>query len=371
MTPTQTRTLAALLSVDLANVDTDRLIELCILHRANPKAHDAFPAALKAELERRFDDAAIRADDTSFAVLERFNNEFQSALPYFAIKLREMAATVNRDIWFTDNEAVFKSGLNDPDIAAWIVQNLDILTKILHNDVALPWVAQSSTASKAILTRAESLALWKDTPKLWQVWPHHAAGMGVISTSGELTQYVIDTPAALSAITVSPTAMNAIIASPTAMNAVAASSTAMNAVAANEPALRAIVNHKAARDALIANNDKLQAVRETMYNTVKNVWTKVRSVDLREGNVGVRYHSNNSQLANPENALIFVCLGNASGYSGGRHQLEHADGTIAAAGGTRNAPTSIVTVDGVSFAGAKIKQTANYGHSYAEVYAPH
>lgn len=176
MTPTQTRTLAALLSVDLASVDTDRLIELCILHRANPKAHDAFPAALKAELERRFDDAAIRADDTSFAVLERFNNEFQSALPYFALKLREMAATVNRDIWFTDNEAVFKSGLNDPDIAAWIVQNPDILTKILRNDVALPWVAQSGTASKAILTRAESLALWKDTPKLWQVWPHHAAG---------------------------------------------------------------------------------------------------------------------------------------------------------------------------------------------------
>lgn len=348
MTPIQTQTLAELLGVDLASVDSDRLIELCILHRANPKARETFPAALKAELERRYDAAAIRADDTGFAVLERFSQEFQSTLPYFALKLREMAASVNRDIWFNDNRGLLVGALNDTDVAAWIAQNPDILTKILHSSVALPLVAQSETASKAILTRAESLAIWKDTPKLWEVWPQHAAGMGVVVQSGELMQYIIDTN----------------------WNAIMASQTAINAVAASSAALKAIVNHKAARDALIANNDKLQTVRTTMYDTVKNAWTKVRSVTFGEVRSGVRYHANNSQLASPDNALIFVCLGSRGGYTNGRAALDHPDGSTAANGGYRDNPQSMIAVDAVSFAGAKFKQTVDHASGYAEVYAP-
>ena len=399
MTPTQTRTLAALLSVDLASVDTDRLIELCILHRANPKAHDAFPAALKAELERRFDDAAIRADDTSFAVLERFNSEFQSALPYFAIKLREMAATVNRDIWFTDNEAVFKSGLNDPDIAAWIVQNPDILTKILHNDVALPWVAQSGTASKAILTRAESLALWKDTPKLWQVWPHHAAGMGVIATSGELTQYVIDTPAALSAITASATAAQALAASPIAFEKIIASDAALKAfvsstvaataigenaqsadkTAANEKAMQTmaassdvmkiVINSDTWRAAFIKANQQFQSVREALLAMVKaNNWRKAYQ------GLGVpgSWNNYNQYLADKGRGLVFATLGYYNGQTTQKVSLKHPDGSIAATNGGVNQPSSLTRNNGVSFDKAIIARFENdyYGYAYAEIWVP-
>lgn len=399
MTPTQTQTVAALLGVDLSTVESDRLIELCILHRSNPKALETFPTALKSELERRFDDAAIRADDVSFAVLEKFSNEFQSAIPFFAIKLREMAATVNRDIWFTDNEAVFKSGLNDADVAAWIAKDADILTKILRNDVALPWVAQSATASKAILTRAESLAIWKDTPKLWQVWPQHAAGMGVIAQSGELTQYVIDTPAAMSAavnsaaavkaLTTSALALEKIFASDAATKALAGSAVAVTALgenassadafAANEKAMQTmaassdimkiIINSDTWRAAFIKANDRFQSVREALLAMVKaNNWRKAYQGHGVPGNWG----SYNQYLADKGKGLVFATLGYYNGQTTQKISLNHPDGTLAATNGGINQPSSFTRNDGVSFDRATVAQFENnsYGYAYAEIWVP-
>ena len=122
---------------------------------------------------------------------------------------------------------------------------------------------------------------------------------------------------------------------------------------------------------MIQHNEQLQAVRATMYDTVKAHWTQVRNIQLRDGQSGVRYENGSSALTAPANAWVFVCLGSYSnGHSNGRHRLEHPDGSTAADGGYRDAPTTMLAVDGVSFAGAKIKQTVNYGGSYAEVWAP-
>ena len=194
--------------------------------------------------------------------------------------------------------------------------------------------------------------------------------MGVIATSGEMTQYVIDTN--WNAIIASATAMNAIMASSTAMNAVAASSTAMNAVAANEPALRAIVNHKAARDALIANNDKLQAVRETMYNTVKNVWTK--KVGEKSSTVALNVFEAQvvPKVQEPAASLVFAYLGAHSSYlTSGKYQMQHADGTVAAETiPPSQDPNSMIKVSAVSFGGIKLKSTVNYGCAFVEQYVP-
>ena len=147
----------------------------------------------------------------------------------------------------------------------------------------------------------------------------------------------------------------------------------MAAVAASATALSAIVGQENARTALVKNNTALQAVRETMYNTVKNVWTKVRSVMLRTEPSGVRYVDNNAALkAAPAASLVFACLGtHSTSYPYGVTQLEHPDGTLAAEGrGRTNANASIVVVDGVSFGGAQAKQTVAYAGGFAEAWVP-
>ena len=431
MTPEQKTAVANLLKADLTSLSHQRLIELCILYEATPEAHDIFPAALKTELERRFTAAEIAKNDTLYAVLQKKANTYQSAIPLFHQRLLEMAGTVNRDIWFTDNKALFESAIADADVARWLVKQHDILEKCLGNRLALAMLAESTPAATAILSEPTAVALWKNTPDLWDIWPQHAAGMTVIAKSAELTQYIIDTPAALAAVIASDNAMQPLIASATArrvwvdsevaMTAVAASQTAMTAVAASQTAMTAVVGSEVAMRAvagsevamravagsevamravagdekfmriviassvamaaiaasetgkriLIAENQILQSHKDALYSMVKQHWTNARSIRLIDGQGGVRYESGNSALAEPNNALIFVCLGSFStAFQYGRHQLEHPDGSVAALGGYRNQPSTMQAVDGVSFAGAKIKQTVQIGGSYAEVWIP-
>ena len=443
MTPAQKAAVAAILNTDLSTLDSDRLIELCVIYRAAPDALDTFPAALKAELERRYSSEVIASEDVNFGVLQHMSNQFQSAIPYFHLKLLEMTGTINRDIWFTDNEALFRSAIDNDEVAAWLVAKAqeDILNKCLRNRIALGYLAQSQTTATAILANETACALWKNAPDLWQVWPQHRTGMAVIAKSAELTQYIIDTPAALAAVVASDnamqpliasatarrvwvdsevamtavaasqTAMTAVAASQTTMTAVAASQTAMTAVAASQTAMTAVVGSEVAMRAvagsevamravagdekfmriviassvamaaiaasetgkriLIAENQILQSHKDALYSMVKQHWTNARSIRLIDGQGGVRYESGNSALAEPNNALIFVCLGSFStAFQYGRHQLEHPDGSVAALGGYRNQPSTMQAVDGVSFAGAKIKQTVQIGGSYAEVWIP-
>ena len=371
MTPAQKAAVAAILNTDLSTLDSDRLIELCVIYRAAPDALDTFPAALKAELERRYSSEVIASEDVNFGVLQHMSNQFQSAIPYFHLKLLEMTGTINRDIWFTDNEALFRASIDNAEVAAWIVKQPDILNKCLGNRLALGYIAQSTTAATAILSDETACAVWKNAPDLWQVWPLYRPGFDVVAKSAELTQYIIDTAPALAAVIAAPIAMQALAASPTAMRIMVDIDKAMTAVAASSVAMQAVAAEEKSKAAMIQHNEQLQAVRATMYDTVKAHWTQVRNIQLRDGQSGVRYENGSSALTAPANAWVFVCLGSYSnGHSNGRHRLEHPDGSTAADGGYRDAPTTMLAVDGISFAGAKIKQTVNYGSSYAEVWAP-
>ena len=270
MTPAQKAAVAAILNTDLSTLDSDRLIELCVIYRAAPDALDTFPAALKAELERRYSSEVIASEDVNFGVLQHMSNQFQSAIPYFHLKLLEMAATVNRDIWFTDHEALFRSSIDNTEVAAWLVKQPDILNKCLDNRLALGYLAQSTTAATAILSDEIASAVWKDAPDLWVVWPQHSAGMQVLAKSAELVQYVIDTTPALSAVTAAEPAMQALAASSTAMRiasasgktmaAVAVSEVAMQAVAASEVAMKAVAASEVAMKAVAASEVAMQAV---------------------------------------------------------------------------------------------------------------
>ena len=421
MTPEQKTAIATQLGADLSKLDNDQLIELCVLYRAQPSAHDAFPAALAREINRRFTPDAIKAEGVFYGVLQHFANQFQSAIPLFHQRLLEMAGTVNRDIWFTDHEALFRSAIDNDEVAAWLVAKAqqDILNKCLRNRLALGYIAQSQIMATAILGDETACALWKDAPDLWQVWPQHRTGMAVVAKSAELTQYIIDTAVALAAviradaamqeIAAAPTAMRVVVASQTGMTAVAGSEVAMRAVAASEVAMRIIlatnkalttvINSQAAmtavaasqtamtavalssvalaeivqtataRTALITHNDNLQAVREQIYDTVKASWKRKANVHGGgSGGPGVEVTITNP-IKSPENALVFACLGHLNGHTRGVHQLKHPDGSIAAQNPPGRAyPTSMVAVDGISFGGASIYVASNYGYSYVELW---
>ena len=98
LTPEQTAAINAELSVDLATVTDDRLIELCLLYRSAPSVLPSFPDALATEITRRFTAAEIAANDVMFSVIQNFSNQFISPIPFFQQKMLEMAASVNRDI---------------------------------------------------------------------------------------------------------------------------------------------------------------------------------------------------------------------------------------------------------------------------------
>ena len=425
MTPEQKTAVSNLLKADLTSLSHQRLIELCILYEAAPEAHDIFPAALKTELERRFTATEIAKNDTLYAVLQKKANTYQSAIPLFHQRLLEMAGTVNRDIWFTDNKALFESAIADADVARWLVQQRDILEKCLRNRLALAMLAESTPAATAILSEPTAVALWKNTPNLWDIWPQHAAGMTVIAKSAELTQYTIDTPAALAAIVAaevamravagsevamravagsevamravaasevamrvilatakalttvinSQTAMTAVAASQTAMTAVAASQTAMTAVAASQTAMTAVASVTAAlktvlktndfRTALMASNTAFQAARAAAYQTVSasgSGWVKQRA---QEADVVTQL---NQSFATPT-GFVFACLGYYGTRSDGRTTLFHPGGTAAATAGSRSNPTSMLSVDGISFNGATFTEEGD-GYAYAELWAP-
>ena len=145
----------------------------------------------------------------------------------------------------------------------------------------------------------------------------------------------------------------------------------MAAVAASSTAMAAVVDTAVGRAALMTANTVLQGLRTTLYDTIKTTWVKVRHVEMREGNGGVRYYSGNAAFAGPENALVFACLGAYSiGHTSGRCLLEHPDGSTAAEGGYRPPPQNMDAVDAVSFAGAKLKQTVAHAGAYVEVWKP-
>ena len=390
MTPEQKTAVANLLKADLTSLSHQRLIELCILYEATPEAHDIFPAALKTELERRFTAAEIAKNDTLYAVLQKKANTYQSAIPLFHQRLLEMAGTVNRDIWFTDNKALFESAIADADVARWLVQQRDILEKCLHNRLALAMLAESTPAATAILSEPTAVALWKNTPNLWDIWPQHAPGMTVIAKSAELTQYIIDTPAALAAVVASDNAMQPLIASDTArhvwvdsavamaavagsqvaMAAVAGSQVAMAAVAASSTALAEIVQTATGRAALIAHNDNLQAVRQQIYDTIKTGWKrKVNVYAGASGAVGTTIPGLTNPIKTPENALVFACMGFLSGWTAGKLELQHPGGSVAMLGtNTRPQPNSMLSVDGITFGGAAVINRVAHGYGYFELW---
>ena len=404
MTPEQKTAIAAKLGADLTAIASDRLIELALLHRAAPTAQPDFPTRLQAEITRRFTADAIAQDDVTYSTLQHLADTLTGVIPLAQRLLHEMAASINRDIWFTDNAAAFKDVLNNADSAKWLAGQTDVLEKALNNRLALTMIAESETAATAILSQADAVTLWKNAPALWEIWSQHAAGMQVLAKSGELVQYLIDTAGALPAAMASATAVKALVASTTAMRVIAASQTAVDAflaspgamtqvdaspvacaamggsaiamgqIAASATTLKRIYNNDGWRKALIENNAVFQAVRETIYKTVSTSgagWTKkggnyyngtgIKSLDTVFGaNIGfifARFSRYNVSGTMPADS---------------KTTMNHPGGALAAEGQDNSVTNRNIMdkVDGISFNGATFKNSDAFNFCYAELWAP-
>ena len=343
ITQTQITAIATRLAVDLSVVSNDRLIELCLLHRAAPDALPSFLVGLETELVRRFTAQYIAANDVIFAVLQNFANNFASPVPYFQMQMIQMAATVNRDIWFQNNTALFTASIDDIDVMTWLVTQPDILQKCLNNSFGLMMIAQSTTASTAILTHEPAVALWKQADNLWSIWSIHAVGMTVLAKSSELMSYV------------------------------AASSTAMTAVIASSTALSKIVVSTSARTALMSNNAVLQGVKLQIYNTVRASWIKQVGIGQAPGSGpsgGEVLVSINNAVSAPK-GFVFASLGYHQGQStAARTEARHPNNSIAATAGSSPSPANLNNLDVVTFDGAVFTTRVSYGAAYAELWIP-
>ncbi|MGP5360524.1 hypothetical protein ACTXL1_06925 [Psychrobacter celer] len=302
-----------------------------------------------------------------FSVLQNFLNQFASPVPYFQLKMIQMAATVNRDIWFQNNADLFATSINDVDVMTWLITQPDILDKCLNNSFGLTMLAQSTTASTAILTHDPAVTLWKQATNLWSIWPNHTAGMTVLAKSSELMSYVAASSTAMTAVAASSTAMTAVAASSTAMTAVAASSTAMTAVAASSTALAAIVVSTPARNALMNNNAMLQSVRHRIYNTVIANWTKNKFFIHKENSP-----SANAAIASPV-AFVFALMTKFDSSDTYTNILNHPNNMrayLATRASGNVSHSALTTLDVVSFNGANFVGTEIGCYSYIELWTP-
>jgi len=239
------------------------------------------------------------------------------------------------------------------------------------NPFAMQALAASSTAMRIASASGKTMAAVAASEIAMTAVAANEIAMKAVAANEIAMKAVAASKVAMKTVAASEIAMKAVVDSEIAMKTVAASEVAMKAVAGSGTALKLVIAEDGNRKLIMAHNDTLQAVRAIMYDTVKAHWTQVRNIRLRDGISGVRYENGNSALATPAGALVFVCLGSYSaGHIAGRHQFEHPDGSLAASGDHRDSPQSMIAVDGVSFAGAKVKQTVAFGGSYAEVWTP-
>lgn len=362
MTPEQKAAIAAKLGVDLATLDSDRLIELCLLHRAQPKALESFPNALAAEINRRFTAAEIARDDVPYSVLQHFANQFTGAAPLFQRLMQEMAASINRDIWFTDNAEAFKAALANEEAAAWLAGQADILNKCLQNRLALGYIAQSTTTATAILTREEALALWKNAPALWDIWPQHAAGMQVLAKSGELVDYLFSIPAAVAAVQKQPVAIRALAANGKGVRHMA-----------TPDFMKIVIMDEGLRNAFIAQNDAFQSVREALFKAVSasgSGWVKAAGYSA----VTTQINGFGGNFLTPP-GLLFARFTRNSSYAvqaNSRTTMNHPGGALAAAGQDNSEfnQGNLNKVDGISFNGATFQSSDYSNYLYAELWRP-
>ena len=146
------------------------------------------------------------------------------------------------------------------------------------------------------------------------------------------------------------------------MAAVAASSTAMAAVAASSTAMAAVIASSTARSAIISKNSNFQTVRSTLKTMVTEKWVKKAALSADA------VTSVNAIVAAPA-GLVFATLGYFNDVASQSTSIFHPGGSLAAKAASTQRPTTVISVDGVSFDGATFTETGD-GYVAVELWSP-
>lgn len=177
------------LQADLTKQSNEQLLELCLLQRAHPDIYPLFVDSLNRELERRFTPEQITADIPMYSALRHLANQLASPVSLGQRKLTEMANSINRDVWFTDNRELFKGLLDQESVRAWIISNPDLLAKCLAVDAALAMMADNQAMATAIISDATAESLLKDRPGGMAIWARSEVAMTVTAKAAALSRW--------------------------------------------------------------------------------------------------------------------------------------------------------------------------------------
>lgn len=312
--------IAAQLSVDLSTVTDDRLIELCLLHRAAPEVLPAFVVALEAEITRRFTAAEIAVNDVMFSVINNFSNSFSFEVNFRDrfYELSELGVS-QRDTWFTTNANFFEDSLLTPTSLSWLAGNPEIMG----------YVAASTTASNK----------------------------------------VVDTPEAMAGMAKKEVAMSALFAVPAVTLRIIQTPTAINEVALSSTALKRMLLSEDARIKLMNNNAIFQANKVNMYATVSANWVKKSALYDYQGGANQRLSIVNSGIAAPL-GFVFATLGWADGMIDAKVEVKHPNTKVAALTASTGSFTTLINLDVVTFNGAIFTTKVNSAATAAELWSP-
>lgn len=247
MTPAQRAALAAKLAVDLSAQDEQRLIELCILHRAAPDMRPDFPAALLAEIERRYTPDAIAQEDVMFATLQLFAQEFDASALSLRLKLDELAASPDPEAWIARHQAWIQSVYDSTDNMQWLTANPEYLQKLIRHTGTATLLAQHVPALRAIFAVPQAVDKWFAIPNLWSIMQTEVAVREIVAHDAIFNRVLDDTGGRdmllnqMATLLTIPGTLAKLLARPEVVTAMAANGAAMAHIAASTDAMQTLI----------------------------------------------------------------------------------------------------------------------------------
>ena len=126
--------------------------------------------------------------------------------------------------------------------------------------------------------------------------------------------------------------------------------------------MAAVIASSTARSAIISKNSNFQTVRSTLKTMVTEKWVKKAALSADA------VTSVNAIVAAPA-GLVFATLGYFSDVASQSTSIFHPGGSLAAKAASTQRPTTVISVDGVSFDGATFTETGD-GYVAVELWSP-
>lgn len=181
------------LSVDLSTQNVQQLMELCLIHDAEPEADPDFVRRLKQEIARRFDQDTIKNQATQYALLKRFANRFKQPLSESQALLVALQQHIDPALYLQQNQAAIIDALNDGAVVSWLCAEPQsaLLNALLKEDLSLGWALSSALLRDALLASEHTVTALKARPHFAKVLGKNRQALEVFLLSKAWQDYFV------------------------------------------------------------------------------------------------------------------------------------------------------------------------------------